>query len=196
MYNSKTRMLVEGAAMIALATVLSFIRVYKLPWGGSVTLLSMLPIFVYSIRWGIKPGFLVAFAYSLVQFFQGIMDGLFGWGLTPGMLIACIVLDYIGAFTVLGIAGILRSKETTGSIIGIVIATALRFLFHFLSGVVIWHSFGALWDGFSTENQVLYSLLYNGSYMLPELVITIIGAVILLSLPETKKLLLDTERTY
>lgn len=192
MQNTKTRMLVEGAAMIALATVLSFIRVYKLPWGGSVTLLSMLPIFVYSIRWGLKPGFTVSFAYSLVQLFQGIMDGLFGWGLTPGMLIACIVLDYVGAFTVLGIAGIFRKKKVAGNLCGIVLATVLRFFVHFLSGVVIWHSYGELWNGFSTENEIVYSLLYNGAYMLPELVITIIGAVLLLSLPRTRELLFNS----
>lgn len=189
-------MLVEGAVMVALATVLSFIRVYKLPWGGSVTLLSMLPIVIYSIRWGIKPGFTVSFAYSLVQFVQGIMDGLFGWGLTPGMLIASIFLDYLLAFTVLGIAGVFRKKGFGGAIAGIVIAVVLRFLVHFLSGVVIWHSFGDLWDGFSTENEWLYSLLYNGAYMLPELVLTVIGAVVLLSVPATRKLLLDTEKTY
>lgn len=194
--SNKTKMLVEGAAMVALATVLSFIRVFKLPWGGSVTLFSMLPIFVYAIRWGLKPGFIVSFTYSLVQFFQGIMDGLFGWGLTPVMLIACIFIDYLLAFTVLGIAGVFRSKKTALNIAGISIATLLRFVCHFLSGIVIWHSYGELWDGFSTESEILYSLLYNGAYMLPELVLTLIGAVILFTLPQTKKLLLNTEANF
>ena len=194
--KNNTKMLVEGAAMVALATVLSFIRVYKLPWGGSVTLLSMLPIVIYSIRWGIVPGFGVSFAYSLVQFVQGIMDGLFGWGLTPGMLIASIMLDYILAFTVLGIAGIFRKKGFGGAMAGITLAVVLRFMIHFLSGVVIWHSFGELWEGFATENEWLYSLLYNGAYMLPELVITLIGAALLLYVPATRKLLLNTNQTY
>lgn len=189
-------MLVEGAAMVALATVLSYIRVFQLPWGGSITLLSMLPICVYSIRWGIKPGFIVSFVYSLVQFGQGIIDGLFGWGLTPGMLIVCIFIDYLMAFTVLGIAGIFRKSKFGGDIAGIVLAVVLRFICHFLSGVVIWHSFGELWDGFATENEYLYSFMYNGAYMLPELVFTVIGAVVLLSVPQTKKLLLNTEQTY
>ena len=191
--NSKTRILVEGAMLIALATVLSYIRIFKLPWGGSVTLLSMLPIFVYSIRWGIKPGLLVSFVYSLVQFGQGVIDGLFGWGLTPVSLIACILIDYILAFTVLGLAGLLRQKGTAGNIAGIVIASVLRFVFHFLSGVVIWHSYGELWDGFSTDSSILYSLLYNGAYMLPELITTLVGAIILLRVPQTKKLLLNSE---
>ena len=180
--SQKTKILVEGAAMVALATVLSFIRVFKLPWGGSITLLSMLPIVLFSIRRGVKSGLVVSFVYALVQFFQGVLDGLFGWGLTPGMLIACILLDYVLAFFVLGLAGLFRKKS-------IALAVGLRFVCHFLSGVVIWGSFGELWSGFSTDNTWLYSFLYNGCYMLPEMIFTIIGAVALLSTPQGKKLL-------
>ena len=184
MQNEKTKILVEGALMIALATVLSFIRVVKLPWGGSITLLSMLPIVLFSIRRGAKAGLGVSFLFALVQFVQGIMDGLFGWGLTPGSLIACILLDYLLAFTVLGLAGLFRKKGVTGWICGIALAVLLRFVMHFLSGVVIWKSFGQLWGDFFTENTVLYSLLYNGAYMLPEMIFTIIGAVALLKMPK------------
>ena len=188
MQSKRTRILVEGAVMLALATALSYIRIYKLPWGGSITLFSMLPIVLFSIRRGLKVGLAVSFLFSLIQFFQGIGDGLFGWGLTPFMLIACILLDYIIAFTVLGLGGLFRKKKTAGWIGGIVIAIALRFVMHFLSGVVIWESFGELWEGFSTDSTVLYSLLYNGSYMLPELVITTVVAVILLNIPHVRKL--------
>lgn len=153
MKNSKTLTLVEGAVMVALATVLSFIRVYKLPWGGSITLLSMLPIAVFSIKHGVAKGLGAAFVFSLIQFIQGITDGLFGW------------------------------------IAGTMIAVFLRFVCHFISGVVIWKSFGALWDGFSTDNSVLYSLLYNGSYMLPEMIFTAIGAFALFEIPQTRKIL-------
>lgn len=194
--NSKTLIMVEGAAMVALATILCFIRLYKLPWGGSVTAFSMLPIVIFSIRRGIKAGFIASFAFALIQFGQGVMDGLFGWGLTPGMLIACILLDYLLAYAALGIAGIFRSKKTVGAICGIVLAVVIRFLFHFLSGVVIWHSYGELWNGFSTENEILYSLLYNGAYMLPELILTVVGAVVLLIVPNTRRLLLDTNKVY
>lgn len=190
MKNQKLQALVEGAVMVALATVLSFIQVYKLPWGGSITLLSMLPIAVYSIKRGVGCGLAASFLYSLIQFVQGIADGLFGWGLTPAMLVGCIFLDYILAFTVLGIAGIFRKKGIAGWIAGTVLAVFGRFVFHFLSGVVIWHSFGELWTGFSTDSEVLYSLLYNGSYMLPEMIFTTIGAVALFTVPVTKKLLL------
>ena len=188
MQSKKVRIMVEGAVMLALATALSFIQIYKLPWGGSITLLSMLPIVLFSIRRGVAMGLAVSFLFSLIQLFQGIMDGLFGWGLTPGMLVACIFIDYIFAFTVLGLAGVFRKKGTAGWISGIAIVIALRFVMHFLSGVVIWKSFGELWEGFSTDSSVLYSILYNGSYMLPELIITVIAAVILLNVPEVRKL--------
>lgn len=189
MKKSKTLTLVEGAVMVALATVLSYIRVYKLPWGGSITLLSMLPIAVYSIRRGVKAGLGAAFVFSLVQLIQGAVDGLFSWGLTPVMLIACILLDYILAFTVLGFAGIFRNKGAVGKLFGTMFSLLLRFACHFASGVIIWKSFGELWDGFSTDNTYLYSFLYNGSYMLPEMIFTGIGAYILFKIPQTAKLL-------
>ncbi|MCM1091572.1 MAG: energy-coupled thiamine transporter ThiT [Butyrivibrio sp.] len=193
MQNQKTQILVEGAAMVALATVLSFIRIIRLPWGGSVTLLSMLPILIFSIRRGVKYGLAVSFLYSLIQFGQGIMDGIFGWGLTPLMLIGCIFLDYIGAFSVLGVAGSFRKKGLPGQIGGICLAITLRFIMHFLSGVVIWHSFGELWNGFSTENTFVYSFLYNGFYMALELIFTVAGAIALLKAPQTKRLILPEE---
>ena len=192
--SQKTKLLVEGAAMVALATVLSFIRIIKMPWGGSVTLLSMLPIVIFSIKNGVKNGLIVSFVFSLIQFAQGIMDGLFGWGLTPVSLIACIIIDYLLAFTVLGLAGIFKENGLNGWIAGTVIAIALRLLMHFISGVVIWHSFGELWGGFSTESTVLYSLLYNGAYMVPEIIFTTIGAVVLLKAPQTKKLILGDDK--
>lgn len=188
MKNKGTRIIVEGAVMAALATVLSFVRVYKLPWGGSITLLSMLPIVLFSIKWGVKYGLGVSLVFSLIQFIQGVTDGLFGWGLSAGMLVACILLDYILAYSVLGFAGAFRKLGVMGWIMGTVFALLLRFLSHFLSGVIIWKSVGALWDGFTTDNFWVYSLLYNGSYMLPEIVFTTAGAVILLKLPQIKKL--------
>ena len=190
MQNENTKKLVEAAAMVALAFVLSFIRLFKLPWGGSVTLLSMLPILVYAIRRGTAWGLMCSFAFSLLQFFQGIGDGLFGWGLTPGALVACIFLDYILAYTAVGLGGIFRKKGFAGWMCGIVIAVVVRFFVHFLSGCLLWQSYGSLWDGFSTDNTYLYSLLYNGAYMLPELIFTLIGAAVLLSVPATKKFLI------
>lgn len=181
-----------SAVFVALATVLSFIKVVKMPLGGSVTLLSMLPIVMISVMMGLKWGIGSAFVYSLIQLFLGItMDGLLGWGLTPVMLVGTILLDYIVAFTVLGIAGIFAKKGYAGICGGVALAIVFRFLSHFLSGFVIFKNleqfeiFGSLF----TNRPVLYSLAYNGLYMLPELVITVVGAAILFKLPQIKKLM-------
>lgn len=194
MSNTKTKVLVEGAAMVALSTVLSFITIFKLPWGGSVTLLSMLPMVLFSIRRGVRAALPASLTYALVQLFQGIArDGLLGWGLTPGLLTGCIFLDYLLPFTLLGLAGLFRKKKLPGWVGGITLVITLRFLSHVLSGIVIFHSAGMLWEGFSTDNSVLYSILYNGCYMLPELIFTLAGAVALLKAPQTSRLLLREE---
>ena len=188
MQNKKLLALVEGAVMVALATVLSFIKLVQFPWGGGVTLLSMLPIVIFSIRRGVKSGLIASFAYSLIQFIQGIaIDGLFGWGLSAGALVACIFLDYIIAFTVLGIAGIFGNKKLLNMLGGIVLAMVLRWVSHVISGAAIFHSAGMIWEAFSTENEWVYSMVYNGIYMGIELIATVIVAAILIQLPQTKQ---------
>lgn len=188
MKNKKLLALVEGAIMVALATVLCFIRIVKFPWGGSVTLLSMLPITIYSIRRGVKCGLLASFVFSLVQFLQGVMDGLFGWGLTGVMLVACILFDYIIAFTVLGLAGAFGNKSLPAMVGGTVMAIVLRYISHVISGAAVWHSVGKIWEAFSTDNEWVYSLVYNGVYMGIELILTVAVTVLLLKLPQTKQL--------
>ena len=191
MKTTKTKILVEAAIMIALATVLCYIRIIKLPWGGSVTLLSMLPIIIFSIRHGVKQGMFASFVFSLIQFGQGVLDGLFAWGLTPAMLIACILLDYIGAYSVIGVAGVFKNKGFKGWIGGTVIAVVLRYIINVLSVIVIWHSIGTIWESFSTDNEIIYSIVYNGAYMLPELIFTLVGAIALLKIPQTKKIIAE-----
>lgn len=190
MKKSTVLTMVESAILVALATVLSLIHVWKLPLGGSVTLLSMLPICVISLRHGLKWGFGSAFVYSAIQLLFGItMDGLLGWGLTPAMLIGCMVFDYIAAFTVLGIAGIFRTKSLGGILAGFSIAIALRFVSHFLSGYVIfanleqWSLFGQVFE----NHPILYSIAYNGCYLLPELVFTLVAVVILTRIPFVRR---------
>jgi thiamine transporter len=195
MKNTKTKVLVEGAIMVALATVLSFLKVVQFPWGGSITILSMLPIVVFSLRHGAVAALPVSFAYALVQLGQGILiDGLLGWGLTPLALVACIFLDYVGAFTVLGLAGAFGNRKMTAIIGGTIMVMVLRFALHYVSGVAIFHSFGELWNGFSTENTWLYSLLYNGAYMLPEAVFTTAGALVLFKTPQMRRILASGEK--
>lgn len=182
-----TKMLVEGAVMIALAAVLSLIKIYKLPWGGSITLLSMLPICMFSIKHGVKKGLIISVLYSCVQLFLDLGEVL-SWGLTAGILIACFLLDYILAYSMLGFAGMFRSKGIGGWIAGTAIAMLLRLAMHYLSGVLIWHSVGEIWN-LNIGNQYIYSLLYNGSYMVPEIVFTVIASVIMYKVPQLQKLL-------
>ena len=154
-------------------------------------MLSMLPIVMLSVMLGIKWGLGGAFAYSLLQLFLGIaLDGLLGWGLTPIMLIGTILFDYIFAFTALGLAGIFRKKGTLGITVGIVLSMFLRFISHFISGYVIFKNleqfevFGSVF----TNRPILYSICYNGLYMLPEIVITALAATLIFSAPQIKKL--------
>ena len=171
-----------SAIFVALATVLSLIKVYKLPLGGAVTLLSMLPIVMLSVMLGVKWGLGAAFVYSLAQLFLDLGDVL-TWGLTPASLVGTIFLDYIFAFTVLGLAGLFAKKGYLGICFGSVLVMVLRFLCHFVSGIIIfdiWCEWDSVW---------LYSLCYNGSFMLPELILTTVAAVILFRLPQVKKIM-------
>lgn len=190
--HKKIVALVEGAIMVALAFVLSLVTLYKMPWGGRVTLLSMLPIVVYSLKNGVKYGLMASFVFALIQLLQGIIeDGVLGWGLTPVMLIGCIALDYILPFTALGLAGIFRKLGSKGTVLGTAFVLLLRLVSHVISGAVIFHSVGLLWDRFETNNPWVYSLGYNAVYMVPEIVLTSIGAFALFKIPYFKKALLS-----
>lgn len=190
--NSNTYKLTVCAIMVALGAVLSLIKVLKMPFGGSVTLLSMLPCAMVSVMLGLKWGLAASFVESVIQLAFGItMDGVLGWGLTPACLIGTILLDYIVAYTVIGLAGALRSKGYVGICLGTALAVFLRFVSHLVSGAIIFANFeefvafGASWVG----HPWLYSLCYNGAYMLPELIFTVVAAVILFKLPQIKKLM-------
>ena len=190
MQNTKTLKLVEGAIMVALAVVLSFIKFKFLPYGGSITLVSMLPIMVYSIRHGLSWGMLVSVVYALVQMFIDLGE-VSSWGLSAAMFVGCLAFDYIIAFSVLGLAGMFRNKGAGGAISGMIIAMILRYISHIVSGVVIFKSAGAIWEGLNIENSLLYSMAYNATYMLPEIVFSIIVVIVLFSVSQTKKLLIN-----
>ncbi len=180
--------LCECAILLALAVALSFVKFAQLPFDGSITLASMLPICLISIKHGIKWGLGSAFCYSWFQILQG---GVFSYGLTATMLISSLILDYLLAFTVLGLAGVFRKHGFMGQLSGIVLACALRFFVHFLAGIILWANY-AEFVAFGIEwvNQpVLYSICYNGVYMLPDTIITAVAGALLLKVPQTKKLL-------
>lgn len=180
---NNTKKLVESAVMICLSAVLSMISVLKMPLGGSVTLLSMLPICIISIKYGVKHGLFTAFVYSLLQLLIDI-GSLMSWGLTVYTWIGSIFFDYIIAYTVIGLAGVFGKDNILKTLSGVALALALRFVSHFISGTIF---FAALAP--DEWNPVLYSICYNGAYMLPELIFTLAGSAIIFKLPQTSMFL-------
>ena len=190
MQRTKTHTLVLAAMMVALSFALSYARLWKMPMGGSVTLGSMLPIMLLAIGKGNKWGLSAAFVSSLFQLLQAVTDGdVFPYCETPIALIVCIFFDYLVPFTIIGLAGLFRrlsfdKVRHAGVYLGISLVCLLRFLCHFVTGVVIWGQWAP--DGMG---KFLYSLLYNGEFMLPELAITLILAVCLFESPEIQKMI-------
>ena len=174
-------MIAETAIMLGLATALSIIPFFKLPAGGSITLFSMLPVLIIAYRHGMKWGFLTGGIYGLIQMVLGLSALSYA---TNALAVVCIILfDYIVAFGILGFGGLFRNikNQTVGFSLGTVIACVLRFLCHFLTGITVWADYTE-----GTWSVVLFSLTYNGSYMLPELIITTAVGALLMSFLDFK----------
>ncbi|MDO4500900.1 MAG: energy-coupled thiamine transporter ThiT [Erysipelotrichaceae bacterium] len=174
MKNSNVRIMLEGAMMIALATVLSYIKLYDLPFGGSITL-EMLPLVIMSLRNGTKWGLFTALVHGILQMMMGFSNVLYCETLFAQIL--CILLDYIIAFTALGSASLftkVSSNKVVANTFGTAMAGAIRFVCSFLSGWILWGQWAP--EGMSA---VYYSLVYNGSYMLPNIVIACVVIALL-----------------
>lgn len=164
MNHNRIRMLVEGAIMVAAAQVLSYIKLWRMPWGGSITL-AMLPIVLYAVRWGVGPGLLAGFILGVLQF---SLDGGFaiGW--------QSIIGDYVLAYTALGLAGLAFGKK--GNVfIGSLIGGLGRFLILFVTGATLWAEYMPdSFFGMTMTSPWFYSCLYNLAYMLPNIVICMV----------------------
>lgn len=164
MRNKKLRAMAEGAVLLALALVFNALKLFTLPNGGSVDL-AMIPIFIFALRWGVGWGLLEGFLFGLLQM---LIDGAMAWGWQS------LLLDYLVAFTPLGLAGIFRGKGK-GIYVGILLGCFVRFIVHYISGVTIYaitmptELFGVVW-----ASPASYSLIYNGSYMLLNTVICLV----------------------
>ena len=167
-----TKQLVFCAAALALAYLTSYIKLFEMPWGGSVTLFSMLFVVLIGNWYGPKTGLLVGLAYGIIQFIQ-----------EPYVLsFFQVCCDYILAFAALGVAGFFaRSKY--GLVKGYIIAVIARGVFHALGGYLYWMDY--MPDNFPKALASLYPILYNYSYLLVEGVIT----VIIISIPAVSKAL-------
>ncbi len=174
MQNNKShlrvRALCEGAIMVGLAQALSYVKFMELPNGGSLTP-AMFPILFFAIRWGLGKGLLAGFTFGLLQL---IFDGAYaaGW--------QSMLLDYLVAFTPLGLAGLFKGKSW-GIFPGTIIGCAGRFVVHFISGITIYRILAPKEiPGFGTfDNPTLYSLVYNGVYMVPNALLAIAIAGVL-----------------
>ena len=195
MKNPKLLMLTECSVMLALSIVLSFVRIFKMPMGGSVTLLSMLPVMLVSVKYGLKGGLPCAFGLALFRLLRAVAEGdVFVWCETATTQIVCALFDYLIPFTVLGCACMFRgmadrlrgrNRKAADALLlaGFVIVIFIRFLCHFITGFTIWGQWAE--DG---QSPYIYSLLYNGWYMLPECIFTTVGAAILINIPVIRKL--------
>lgn len=165
-------MLTESAVMIALAFILSFLKVVDMPYGGSVTAFSMLPIIIIAFRYGTGWGLATGFAFSLLQMLMGLSS--LSYATSAAAAVAIILLDYIVAFTVLGLGGAFRSvikDQGTAMALGALFACVLRYICHVVSGCTVWAGVSI-----PTSDGLIYSLGYNATYMIPETLMTIVGA--------------------
>ncbi len=172
-----TKQLVCCALCIALAFVTSYIKLFPMPYGGSVTLFSMLFICYIGYCFGLRAGIACAFAYSIMQFLQE------PYILSP-FQVCC---DYFFAFTCLGLSGLFQ-KCKNGLLVGYIVGALGRGIFHIIGGYIYWMDY--MPDNFPKAISVLYPIVYNMSYIGVEMVLTII----ILLLPAVKKVLETIKR--
>ena len=170
MENKKTLALVESAVMIALASVLSLLKLADLPAGGSVTFASMLPIVLISYRHGAKYGLAAGTVYGVIQQLLGLRTLSYVTGFAS--VLAVILLDYVIAFAVLGFGGVFRKSGMSQSLAlvsGAALASVLRYICHVVSGATVWAGLTI-----PTSAVLVGSLAYNATYMIPETLILLL----------------------
>ncbi len=176
--KEKIRRLVESALMLALSTLLAEFAIINLPFGGSVTIFSQVPMVFISYRYGIKWGAFTGLCMGVIQMLFGMGNFAYVSGISAYLIL--IFADYIIAFGALGFGGMFKNKIDNPAValgLGGAVVSVIRFVCHFISGVTIWGDYAegaqAVWE---------YSLTYNAGYMLPELIITVVGCVVIASI--------------
>jgi thiamine transporter len=171
--------------MVSLAFALSFVKIWQMPLGGSITLASMLPILFIGIKYGPKIGLGTAFVYSLTQLAQGFIEGdISAVSMSLDVFIIAMLFDYVLPYVCLGISGIFGKEKRFAPYAGIVLAVFLRFICHFVTGVTIWEQWTP--DGW---HSWVYSLCYNGGYLLPDVAICLAVSVLMLDVKPIRKIL-------
>lgn len=208
----KTKRLTESAMLLAVAIVLELVAkmfIPEMPFGGQVTIVSMLPIVLISYRHGMKWGFVASFTYALLEMALGaktvsaaFLPGYFGdETMILNALLMCL-LDYVVAYTVLGLGGIFRDRienRGTALVCGSLVALGARYLSHIVSGYILFSGYAEWYftqEGFPAWGAqlveqlspqvlgVVYSVVYNGMFMIPEILLTAVAALILSRTPK------------
>ena len=205
--TNKTKRLTESAMLLSVAIVLELVSkmfIPELPFGGQVTLVSMLPVVLISYRHGVKWGLVSGAAYAMIEMAIGaktvtaaFQPGYFGDGVLILNAFVMCLLDYLVAFTVLGLGGLFRDRiENRGRALccGVLVALGCRYVAHIFSGYILfagWAEWFFTQDGFPawgaslvaslspTALGMLYSIVYNGMYMIPEMILTVVAAALL-----------------
>jgi thiamine transporter len=173
--KNKTVRLTESAIMLALGTILSVLPIFNLPYGGSITVCSALPILVVAYRYGTAWGLFTGAAFGVLQMFLGMNNVMYFT--TPLSIAAVILLDYVLAFAALGLGGAFRKRCTTQTaalLSGTLLYSVVRYTLHVLAGCTVW-------AGLSIPDNaaLIYSLAYNATYMLPETIVTLLGVTLI-----------------
>ena len=207
--NPKTRRLTESALLIALGTVLALLTNYlpflNLPYGGSITLFSMVPLIIISYRFGLIWGLFSGVVFGILQMAIGVTTGVFT-GAEAYVVVFSILLDYIVAYSVIGLAAMFKNKINNPFLaigLGTFTVCAMRYLVHVISGAILFGSYAEWYfteGGFPTDAGAnilssfsgtalswIYSVVYNAMFMIPETIITVMGAVLIMSIPAIRK---------
>lgn len=205
--TNKTKRLTESAMLLAVAIILELLSKTFIPemaFGGQFTIASMLPVVLVSYRHGMKWGFVASFTYALIEMVMGaktmaaaFQPGYFGDAAMIGNALLMGLMDYVVAYTLLGLGGIFRNRIKHPGIslmCGSLVALSARYLAHIISGYILFagwaesfftqESFPA-WGAWLVENlnpatlALAYSAVYNGFYMIPEMIFTALAALFL-----------------
>ena len=205
--NNKTFKLSFTSLMLALGTVLSMLTLFRLPFGGSVTPFSMLPLITVSCIYGIKWGLFSGLVYGVLQAVLGAtMSGAFEAQGILNVILICAI-DYLIAYTVVGLSGMFAKRKKTAFLLsGAFCAMLLRYVCHVVSGAMLYGSWAEWYftqEGFYSWGQALvekhsgftlsliYSVIYNAMYMVPEIIVTLAVATVVFSIKPVRKLLAD-----
>ena len=208
---NQTKRLAESAMLIAIAIVLEVVSklfIPNMPFGGQITIASMLPVILISYRYGMRWGFVSAFAYSFIEILFGIknvsaafLPGYFGDDAAILNAIIMCLCDYVFAFTALGLGGLFRNRiaaKGPALALGGVVALSVRYFFHIVSGYVLFREYAVSYftqEGFPVWGVqlvealspellgFLYSAVYNATFMLPEILITALCSLALAKIP-------------